>query len=328
MKYFIFILGLFISSFGSIASGVELKTPPGFYIVTPPPMIFNQSILYAPSSEFISLVNLNSGKKKWSHKLRSTVFGFPAFGNEQIFYGDQDGILHSLSEKTGKEKWNFQTSSPIISTPVFHKDKIYLSSSSGYFFILDTKAGKVISKMRIGDEDLSAPVIGNNKIFLLNRSGTFYSINLDGKSGLWRTQTKEEIYPYEIGSHGMSAFSFLFHITLPTPSYQDDLLSFKSSKHDYTIDANTGKILKKESISPSVIKTKEFHISNAQDVFYHVSNHQLIASLEGSNKILWEKRIAKDFNPAQTITNRTLFYSDGPKLYAIDFKTGEALWKH
>ena len=82
------------------------------------PSVYDGQVFYINSSGYVSSVDLETGKLKWSKNTQDTVSTGLDVNFKTISYGTLNGELVTLKSQNGEEIWRSPTSSESLSPPV------------------------------------------------------------------------------------------------------------------------------------------------------------------------------------------------------------------
>lgn len=106
------------------------------------PFIYEDNIYYLSPEGDLSVLALETGKKRWSKETGDMVSGAVTVGYKRIFYGTLKGELVALNLETGNEIWRSQITSEVLSPPVTDGNIVAAQTADGKISGFDIKTGK------------------------------------------------------------------------------------------------------------------------------------------------------------------------------------------
>jgi outer membrane protein assembly factor BamB len=76
----------------------------------------------------------------------------PAAAGGMIYYGTDDGYVSAVDADDGKEKWSFKTGGAVSPAPAVVDGVLYACSSDRYVYALDALSGKEVWKFKTGND--------------------------------------------------------------------------------------------------------------------------------------------------------------------------------
>jgi len=106
------------------------------------PSVYDGQVFYINSSGYVSSVDLETGKLKWSKNTQDTVSTGLDVNFKTISYGTLNGELVTLKSQNGEEIWRSPTSSESLSPPVNSGSHMILHTIDGRVSGYDAKTGE------------------------------------------------------------------------------------------------------------------------------------------------------------------------------------------
>lgn len=133
------------------------------------------------SSGMVVALEQRTGKIRWSHKLRDSVFGAVAVRDDIGIVTCKSGEIIALNIESGKILWK-RTPKPghaIVTGSVFTGKYIYTVTSTGYLIVLDAaNGGKLIQSIYLNhlsrdqiDFSLSTPTLVDGRLYVGSETG-------------------------------------------------------------------------------------------------------------------------------------------------------------
>jgi outer membrane protein assembly factor BamB len=319
--------------------GVKWKFTAGGPIVTSPSIV--DGVVYIAAMDgHLYAIDEQTGKEKWNFKSRMPVASSPAIADGTVYFVSSTGSLAALDASTGKPKWVFpmeyerkfeaknlhgypSTAQTIAdaydlftSSPAVANGKVFFGSGDGNVYALDAETGILQWKFPTKDVVHSSPAVVNNVVYVGSWDSYLYAIDADTGQEKWGFKSGEdETIHNQVGFQS-------------SPAVVDGVVySGCRDAHVYAIDAATGR--KKWDYPTS----KSWVIASPA-----VYNGMVYAGTSDSSRFLGldakTGRLKFNFDAkaymfsSPSIAGDVAYVGDhNGKLYAIDAKTGKALWE-
>jgi eukaryotic-like serine/threonine-protein kinase len=294
------------------------------------------NLLYVGSHDgSLYALNVETGAKKWEFKTGGPVASTPAVAGGLVYFTSGDGNLYALDAAAGTKKWVFPyvegygdiydlfTSSPVVVDGI-----IYFGSGDAKIFAVDATTGEqvwVYETVKYDPESIdysisihASPAVAQGMLYAGDFSGNF--VALDAKTGqlIW----KDNI---------LTASS--------SPAIVEDVVYYAGRNGRVTAaDAKTGKKIWSSVyfgawiFSSFALKDGVIHTSNIDGVLYALDAK--------TGEMVWNAYQMALIVSSPVVAGDLVFVGDSPgitegapngigkgKLYALDHKTGQEVWK-
>jgi len=194
------------------------------------------------------------------------------------------------------------------SSPVIYNGKLYVGGKNEYFFCLNKDTGEEIWSYKVTDAGLfpgiyTTPIFYKGNVYfgstgssLIENGGHIFALNAENGSLVWKYDTSFDVYEISLDDGKIYAYDGYF---------------------TYTIDAVTGKLIKKYEGTVIAHNGKLYSVDDVNGVLSHID------SLTG--KVIWS------FNNGGEIYTTPAFFSG--KIYidgklCLDEEKGTLIWKN
>jgi outer membrane protein assembly factor BamB len=123
---------------------------------------------YTPTGDLIAL-DIESGKRKWSHALNASPWESPGIAARHVFAGSNDGFLYAFDDETGRIEWRKKLSA-VISTSIRATETAgYAGTADGAMHRFALKDGEILASLELDStlKPASAPLITPSGVFVL-----------------------------------------------------------------------------------------------------------------------------------------------------------------
>jgi outer membrane protein assembly factor BamB len=259
---------------------------------------------------FVAL-DLQNGKLKWRQKFETGFISSAAVNESLVIVGDYDGTMRALQRTDGSLKWEFNTDGEIDSGATFYKDLVLVTSQDGSLYALDAESGTLKWKYSTGDQLRCSPTIVENRTFLGGCDGKLHVVNLDDGTSLGE--------PYVLGNPTGSTPAIVGDVGYLS-TYGGQILAF------HWKDLSRKWIFFDNKLVP------EFEVSVAatNELIVGVGKNRKVLGINAQDgKLVWEAPLKKRADVAPVISDsRVWIASTDARLYALDLKTGQEVWKY
>ena len=104
---------------------------------------------YNAMGDEIQCLDINSGKKVWSNKYKSTeegiggrMFSPPSYANGKLFLGSGNGEVYCIKVKNGKTLWKEKVDGSISFQPSVAQGMVFVSCDNGFLYGINTNDAK------------------------------------------------------------------------------------------------------------------------------------------------------------------------------------------
>lgn len=163
---------------------VILWESPTFDAVEASPVIGNGVVVVVDVLGNVSALELESGKKQWSHSLDTGFVGSAAIrppsqeGPWAVFAGDIDGNLYAWSLDDGQLIWKQSTDSQIDGSPAFFGSLVLVTSQDGRLYAFDVIDGSPRWQYESGDQIRCSPTIVGSQTLLGGCDAKLHRVDL------------------------------------------------------------------------------------------------------------------------------------------------------
>jgi outer membrane protein assembly factor BamB len=135
------------------------------------PLVFDGNIYAATYQGRIAVIDLISGKEKWTHDLSS--YTGMAINNATVFVTDAKSHLWAFDRETGQVRFHqTQLEARNITAPVMMGNYITVGDAEGYLHWLSQTDGHFVARTRVNKSSIiAAPVIYNQALYVVTTDG-------------------------------------------------------------------------------------------------------------------------------------------------------------
>ncbi len=318
------------------------------------------SILYAETdSGSLFALNIKTGKQLWSYRTTNSLMGNPIVANGMVFVGSgnsnwsyrelvqykahqpiQRGTgqnqLVALNATTGKVIWTHPTKFEDMPTPSYLGGTLYEATGGGNIIALNAATGATRFETHIGGFDsMSSPIAwkapsgtsyvyasfsGPNQVVAVNATTGAIAWKT-GFAGTFNTSLGDQVLALDpkTGSLVVNALTNKAGSgSSTTANAQIELLNATTGATKWQTSLGRGPLPAAFKAGVPMIHGGVIYMNSpAGDVMHAVS--------ESTGKILWKLQTHFPGRSAPTFNNGTLYFADGPVVYAVDPATGKIL---
>lgn len=319
--------------------------------------------IYAESdSGVVYCLNAATGKMLWQHTLTNEAMGNPIVENGMVYFGTGnsnfsfrelvnyktgqpvmrgtgENYIYALNANTGKTVWKDYTAGEDMPTPAYLNGVLYEANGQGNILALNPMTGKLLWKTAVGGFDsMSSPVAWVNPTtgkgeVLATFSNPDRVVAVSAKTGrvLW-----EQVVPGSFDT-GMSD-------EVPVVDPATNTVVVNSVVNPVTSNGTTTVNLAMEAFNgttghelwltkfgrgsmPPAFKAGVPMIHGGIIYMSAPATDTMHAIDLKTGKVLWGYKAGYPGRAAPTYYNGTLYFDDGPFVFALDPKTGNLLAK-
>lgn len=142
------------------------------------PILFNQSIYTATYQGQIAVLDVVTGKKRWSHDISS--YAGMAVDDHSIYVSDASSHIWSFGTRSGKVNWKQdQLNARNITAPAIIGDYIVVGDAEGYLHWINAQTGRLAARDRIGTTISTPPLVKNGVLYAFANNGNLVAYRLD-----------------------------------------------------------------------------------------------------------------------------------------------------
>lgn len=319
--------------------------------------------IYAESdSGVVYDLNAATGKLIWQHTLTNEAMGNPVVENGMVYFGTGnssfsfrellnyktgkpvmrgtgENYIYALDAKTGKTVWKYYTNGEDMPTPAYLNGVLYEANGEGNILALDAKTGKLLWKQPIGGfNSMSSPVAwvnpktGQGEV-LASFSNPDKVVAVSAKSGaiLWTqsipgsfdTGMSDEVPVVDPTTNTVIVNSVI------DPKMINGAMTVNLAME--ALDGTTGKVLWLTKFGrgsmPPAFKAGVPMIHNGIVYMSAPATDSMHAVDLKTGKVLWGYKAGYPGRAAPTYYKGTLYFDDGPMVFALNPKTGAVISK-
>lgn len=289
---------------------------------------------------YLYAVDLQSGAELWNFKSRMPIASSPAIADGVVFFVSSTGALAAIDAATGQPKWVFAAEyerkfeaknlhgypSPaqtipdawdvFTSSPAVEGGLVYFGSGDGGVYAVLASTGVLQWKFSTGDVVHSSPAVVDGTVYIGSWDSRLYAIDAESGREKWRFQAG-----LDPAIHNQVGFQ-------SSPAVVDGTVFVGCrDAHVYALDARTGAKKWDYPTSKSWVITTPAVADGI--VYAGTSDSARFIALDAKSGRLRFNFDAKAYifsSPA--IAGETAYVGNhNGKLYAIDRRTGTALWE-
>jgi len=154
------------------------------------PAVMDGRVYAAAVRGGVHALDLQTGKRVWSHESQVRLSGGPGVGDGLVVVGGLDGEVIALDAQTGVEKWQAQVPNEVIAAPAIGRGLVYVRSNDGRVTAFDAATGerrwfwnRNVPMLSVRGN--SAPVLGPGFLFVGNDDGTVSALTAGDGAPLW-----------------------------------------------------------------------------------------------------------------------------------------------
>lgn len=140
------------------------------------PLLYHHSLFAATYQGQIASIDLQSGQKRWAHKL-SSYTGMAA-DNNAVYISDAAGALWAFDATNGNIKWRqTQLAARGLTAPVLMDQYVVVGDAQGYLHWLNKENGHLAARVRLSPF-AAAPIVSNGALYALLQTGKLVAYTL------------------------------------------------------------------------------------------------------------------------------------------------------
>lgn len=320
------------------------------------------STLYAETdSGSLFALDARTGKLLWTYRTTNSLMGNPVVVGGRVFVGTgnsnwsfrelvnykaglpiqrgtgENQIL-ALSARTGKVLWSYPTRFEDMPTPTYLDGNVYEATGGGRVVALDAASGKLVFSTHVGGFDSMSSPIGwttpsGTPLVYASFSGPDQVVAVNAKTGAiaWRgtipgsfnTSVSDEVLALDTGTGRLIANA------LTSPSSSSPTATPTVDARVVSFDAATGATNWNTSLGrgplPNAFKAGVPMIHGGVIYMNDPAGDVMHAISESTGKVLWKIKTHFPGRAAPAFDRGTLYFADGPFVYAVDPATGKIL---
>jgi len=271
-------------------------------------------------------IDAQTGEPRWSYKTRGSIVSTPAVANGLVYFGSWDKKLYALDALTGKLKWSYETGDCINSSPLVVNGTVFFGSWDKKLYALGAMTGKLKWVYKTGGRVLGSATVANAVIYFGSEDNNWYAIDAATGQLRWCHRTEEDLgYSTPVVAEGIVYFVDSEREICALDAASGKLKWVYTSETEYGIDQH----------SITVVDGIVLCSNNLTDIW---GLNAITGNREGS---LLKESQSESANEEFGIgidgpyaTDGDLVYVAGEDvsirsvLFALDFPTGNVLWKY
>ncbi|WP_407067661.1 outer membrane protein assembly factor BamB [Marilutibacter alkalisoli] len=154
------------------------------------PVVADGRIYAAAVSGGVTALDLQSGRKLWTHESKLRLSGGPGVGGDLVVVGSLDGEVIALDAETGAERWQAKVPNEVIAAPAVGPGLVFVRSNDNRVTAFDAASGQRrwfwshdVPPLSVRGND--APLVGPGLIFVGNDDGTLTALSANDGNPLW-----------------------------------------------------------------------------------------------------------------------------------------------
>lgn len=163
------------------------------------PVIYDSKIFVPTVENFVSIVDLKSGKVLEKLEGSTGCRASPFISEQHLFVPGDDGAVRAFDLKKFKEKGEAKTQSLIQSSLIKGRDTLFVVTALGGVHALDASvksfrrvALKSLWTQELGERISATPVLFENSILLVNSARNLHALSVSDGSFLWHYLPTEQ----------------------------------------------------------------------------------------------------------------------------------------
>jgi outer membrane protein assembly factor BamB len=271
----------------------------------------------------IYAISPDNGSLQWSFK--KTAENGLIITADMIFFGD--GIsLYALRKNDGELLWRHYFKEGVRGNLALDKGKVFAKDFTGTLHALDAISGKALWSVAYDYPSSCNPAIANDILYFLNAEGFLYAVSTHDGHEVWKAKIDRNDGKETMGNEQSSyqQSTIIFH---------NDTLFVVQKDSIFQVDALDGKELWQFNLD-----AYEFGVCAVENDILYVNCIALGDSNKQSMTIaidlltkqeVWGFELKEGSYPKRmALASNKLYFCSKKYLYAVDAKTGKALWKY
>ena len=287
----------------------EFRTEDSLFAATA--AIVEDTIYLGDADKWFYAIELETGRKKWSHEVEMGFLGSAAVRDGRVFVGDSDGIFYCLDAKTGNVLWKQETEAEINSSPNFYKDSVLIGSQDGSLYRFRMSDGSIIWKYTIEASGgiQCSPTLGGHHAFICGCDGKLHVIDVE---------TGSSVETIEIGDP-----------TLSTPAVLESNVYFGTEGATlFDVNWQKAKIIWRYQNSRQRTSYRSSPAVSDRGIVIGGRN-KLVELIDRSGQRDWSFPTKGRIDSSPVIVdNRVFIGSADGRLYGLNLETGDKVWSY
>ncbi len=266
------------------------------------------------------LTKKSHNQNKWQFFIKNQVGAKSAlnvgrnlsFDEKRVYFCDGLGLIHALNKKTGEIDWLSQLSDHTPFEITQDQEALFVSNFNSHIYKIDKQNGYILWSFSIPNQfwpDTEVVFDDNDQyVFFADRGGFLYA--LDKKTG-------QEMWKRELGTiDNTKAFKEgSIHFGFLKQNDENIIVDHFPNKKRYSIDKQTGDILKEEIIQPVIELGKEK--TSLQFSPYNLTIQKNVAKQPQLNLFDQQENLLWSYQTEQQ-TNIKEIYQNEDRVYFLD----------
>jgi outer membrane protein assembly factor BamB len=268
-------------------------------------------------------------QERWDTRLESALAGPPAVAGERAYVSCENGFLYCLELASGRPVWRYDAASGITSMPAVSEAGVLLGTLDGRVLNVGPE-GELNWEVEVGGAINATPIPDGGKVYFGSNDRNLYCVSEIDGSILWSFEAEGpvEVSPclYEGQVFGVSLEGELFAldagdgrliwtyrttgVPAASPSAEDGKVFLASEFELHCADAQSGKVLWKYDIGPTVVSNLAIRGNQLVAVRGGGSGmeYSTISLDTRTGDVLWE-------SPSGSATERTELFVSNEDIY-------------
>ncbi|CAK0744044.1 Outer membrane protein assembly factor BamB [Gammaproteobacteria bacterium] len=303
-------LVLAIAACSWLSTPMEWLTGPADPNPPSPPPVFQPSITI--TNVWSARVGSGTGKQ-WLRLM-------PALDAEQVYAASFDGTVQARRLSDGSLIWEVRTGLPITGGPGAGEGLVVVGTAKAEVVALEAISGQERWRASLSGPVLSVPKIQDGRVVVQASDNTLYGFDARDGSRQWLYSVPLPVLtvrgsgaPVIIAGHVLAGFA----------GGKLSLLTLKEGipRWETTVSPPSGRSELERIVDPSAEP-----VTIGEVAFVPMYQGELTAVALRSGEVIWRRKISSFAGLA--VSTRGLFVTDSDdRLWALDLRTGAALWK-